>query len=84
MRAAKKRRLRAALALVEHRNAKALGLVGEVAGDAGAGKTMTPVGTMSSMRSLRLEGAALPSGVQSGLNAICVTPRVCKAIFRPL
>ena len=40
------------------------------------GKTMTPAGTMSSMRSLRLKGAALPSRVQSGLKAICVTPRL--------
>ena len=35
------------------------------------GKTTTPVGRISSMRSLRLNGAALPSRVHSGLNAIC-------------
>jgi hypothetical protein len=35
------------------------------------GKTMTPAGTMSSIRSLRLNGAALPSSFQSGCDASC-------------
>ena len=39
------------------------------------GKTMTPAGTISSMRSLRFNGAALPSAAQSGLKPIWVTLR---------
>src|SRR5205823_3052614 len=40
------------------------------------GKCMTPIGTSSSMASLRLNGAALACLVQSGLKAICGTFRV--------
>src|SRR6516165_8896409 len=39
------------------------------------GKCMTPIGSSSSMASLRLNGAALACFVQSGLNAICGTFR---------
>jgi hypothetical protein len=39
------------------------------------GKCMTPIGSSSSMASLRLKGAALAWRVQSGLKAICVTLR---------
>ncbi len=41
-----------------------------------SGKWMTPIGSVSSMASLRLEGAALACLVQSGLNAICGTLRL--------
>ncbi len=41
-----------------------------------AGKTTSPIGSTSSMRSLRLKGATLPSRVQSGLKAIWVTLRL--------
>src|SRR5258707_7922760 len=40
------------------------------------GKCMTPIGSNSSMASLRLNGAALACLVQSGLKAICGTFRV--------
>src|SRR6266478_168108 len=40
------------------------------------GKCMTPIGSSSSMASLRLNGAALACFVQSGLKAICGTLRV--------
>src|SRR5882762_1532180 len=40
------------------------------------GKCMTPIGSSSSMASLRLNGAALACFVQSGLKAICGTFRV--------
>jgi len=51
-------------------------LVGEVVLDSRAGKCMTPIGSSSSMASLRLKGAALACFVQSGLKAICGTFRV--------
>src|ERR1700722_1668538 len=35
------------------------------------GQTMTPIGRISSIRSLRLNGAALPWRVHSGLKTIC-------------
>ena len=68
--------LRAALAVVHHPDAELPRLVGEVVGDAGAGEHHEPIGRTSSKRSLRLKGAALPSRVQSGLKAICVTLRL--------
>ena len=40
------------------------------------GKTMTPIGSTSSIWSLRLNGAALACRVQSGLKAICGTLRL--------
>ena len=40
------------------------------------GKCMTPIGSSSSMASLRLNGAALACLVQSGLKAICGTLRL--------
>src|SRR5216684_16815 len=40
------------------------------------GKCMTPIGSSSSMASLRLNGAALACFVQSGLKAICGTLRL--------
>ena len=40
------------------------------------GNTTSLIGRTSSKRSLRLKGAALPSRVQSGLKAICVTLRL--------
>ena len=40
------------------------------------GKTITPIGITSSIRSLRLNGAALLCRAHSGLKAICVTFRV--------
>ena len=40
------------------------------------GKTMTPIGSTSSIASLRLNGAALACFVQSGLKAICGTLRL--------
>ena len=39
------------------------------------GKTMTPIGSTSSIWSLRLNGAARPCFVQSGAKPICGTPR---------
>src|SRR5690554_756920 len=69
-----KRRSRAARPEVEDGDAELAGLVGKVAGE--PGKTTMPIGRASSMRSLRLKGAALPSRFQSGLKAICVTLRL--------
>src|SRR5688572_4946369 len=48
------------------------------------GNTTRPIGRISRIRSLRLKGAALPSRIQSGLKAICVTLRLSaqqEAIF---
>jgi hypothetical protein len=41
-----------------------------------SGKAMTPMGSASSMASLRLKGAPFSWRVQSGLKTICVTLRV--------
>ena len=57
-------------------NAEPLRLVGEVVLDSVPGKCKTPIGSSSSMASLRLNGAALACFVQSGLKAICGTLRV--------
>jgi len=53
------------------RHAELLSLVCQVFPDAGAGKTMAPMGRVSSMASLRLNGATFARRLQSGLNAIC-------------
>ena len=52
------------------------GLVGEVVLNAGAREMRTPIGRVSSIASLRLNGAALACFVQSGLNTICGTLRL--------
>src|SRR5208282_2071916 len=44
------------------------------------GKAMTPIGSTSSIWSLRLNGAALACLVQSGLKAICGTLRLRSAL----
>ena len=51
-------------------DAELAGLVGEVVLDTVAGKTMVPIGRVSSMASFRLKGAAFACCVQSGRNAI--------------
>jgi hypothetical protein len=52
------------------RDAEGAVLVGEVLADPEPGKTMIPIGMASSMRSLRLNGAALLCRAHSGLKAI--------------